>query len=91
VRTITILAALLALGVDEALARSQNACRRHVWTFVEPAPARYSDKYVLHPAQKIACDIRYRSSRALPSDEPVWVYGNVCEINLGLGFDRPCE
>ena len=60
-------------------------------TVVEPVPAPYACTYVLHPAHNIACDTRYRSTRALPCDQPVWVYGNVCEIDLGLGFYRPCE
>jgi hypothetical protein len=54
-------------------------------------PAPYGGTYLLHPAHNIACDTRYRSTRALPYDQPVWFYGNVCEIDLGLGFYRPCE
>jgi hypothetical protein len=77
VRTIMIPAALLALGVDAASAKS---CAR---TVVEPVPASYAGTCVLHPAHNIACDTRYRSARALPCD-----HGNVCEIDLGLGFHR---
>ena len=90
IRMILIVAALLALGADAASAKSHHA-RRHQTpaTVVEPAP--YAGTYVLHPAHNIACDTRYRSTRALPCDQPVWVYGNVCEIDLGLGFYRPCE
>jgi hypothetical protein len=90
VRTIMMLAALLALGVDAASAKS-HAHKHHVRTVVEPVPAPYAGTYVLHPAHNIACDTRYRSTRALPCDQPVWVYGNVCEIDLGLGFYRQCE
>jgi len=89
VRTIMILAALPALGVDAASAKSH--ARRHRVPVVEPVPASYAGTYVLHPAHNIACDTRYRSTRALPCDQPAWVYGNVCEIDLGLGFYRPCE
>ena len=89
-RTFLIVAALLAFGADAASAKSHHVRRHPVpATVVEPAP--YAGTYVLHPAHNIACDTRYRSTRALPCDQPVWVYGNVCEIDLGLGFYRPCE
>ena len=88
-RTILLLAAMLVPGVDAALAKSYHARKHHARTVVEPAP--YAGTYVLHPASNIACDTYYRSTRALPCDQPVWVYGNVCEIDLGLGFYRPCE
>ena len=91
VRTITILAALLALGVDAASATSHHVRKHQMRTFVESAPAPYAGTYVLHPAHNIACDTHYRSTRALPCDQPVWVYGNVCEIDLGLGFYRRCQ
>ena len=72
VRTIVILAALLALGVDAASAKS-HARTHHVRTAVEPVPVPYAGTYVLHPAYNIACNTRYRSIRALPCDQPVWV------------------
>jgi hypothetical protein len=72
VRTIMILAALLALGMDEASAKS-HARTHHVRTAVEPVPEPYAGTYLLHPAHNIACDTRYRSTRALPCDQPVWV------------------
>ena len=55
--TIMILAALLALGVDAASAKSY-ARRHHVRTVVEPVPASYAGTYELHPAHNIACDTR---------------------------------
>jgi hypothetical protein len=55
-RTIMILAALLALGVDAASAKSH--ARRHRVPVVEPVPASYARTYVLHPAHNIACDTR---------------------------------
>ena len=91
VRTITILAALLTLGVDAASAKSHHARRHQGLAVVAPAPAAYAGTYVLHPASNIACNTPYRSTRELPCDQPVWVYGNVCEIDLGLGRSRPCE
>jgi hypothetical protein len=56
VRTIMILAALPALGVDAASAKSH--ARRHRVPVVEPVPASYAGTYVLHPAHNIACDTR---------------------------------
>ncbi|WJR80802.1 hypothetical protein [Bradyrhizobium sp. NP1] len=60
---------------------------------VEPAPVApyHGPTLVLHPASNIACDTIYRATRALPCDQPVWVYGSPCEIDLGLGRSRPCE
>jgi hypothetical protein len=45
----------------------------------------------LHPASNIACNTPFRSTRALPCDQPVWVYGSPCEIDLGLGRYRSCN
>jgi hypothetical protein len=67
-------AALLALGVDAASAKSRAR------TVVEPVPAPYACTYVLHPAHNIACDTRYRSTRRCHAIR----YGN----DLGLGFHR---
>ena len=39
----------------------------------------------------IACDTPFRSTRALPCDQPVWVYGSPCEVDLGLGRYRSCD
>lgn len=91
VRTITIIAALLAPGLDAASAKSNHVRRHPLRTFVEAVPAPYPGTYVLHPASNIACDTPFRSTRPLPCDQPVWVYGNVCEVDLGLGRYRSCE
>jgi hypothetical protein len=59
---------------------------------VEPPPAPYDGPtLVLHPAHNIACDTPYRSTRALPCDQPVWVYGRPCEIDRGLGRYQACD
>jgi len=89
-RTILIVAALLLLTVEAASAKSHHV-RRHQVPARVVEPAVYGGTYVLHPAHNIACDTHYRSTRALPCDQPVWVYGNVCEVDLGLGFYRRCE
>jgi hypothetical protein len=87
-RTVLILTALHALSVDVAAAKSLHARKLHP-RVVESAP--YGGTLVLHPASNIACDTPYRATRALPCDQPVWVYGRPCEIDLGLGRYRSCD
>jgi hypothetical protein len=97
-RTIVTLAAILVLGTGNALADASKARRHHHRAYtirdeariVPPAPYR-GGRLVLHPAQNIACNTVYRSTRALPCDQPVWVYGSPCEIDLGLGRYRSCD
>ena len=97
-RTIVALAAILVLGTGSALADAYKARRHHHRAYiirdeaqiVPPAP--YSGgRLVMHPASNIACNTVYRSTRALPCDQPVWVYGSPCEIDLGLGRYRSCD
>jgi|SRR6266481_273163 hypothetical protein len=97
-RTIVTLAAVLALGTSNGFAdvyKARKHHHRHAYVVAgEPAlvpPAPYNGPtLVLHPRNNIACDTVFRSTRAIPCDQPVWVYGNPCEIDLGLGFYRPC-
>src|SRR5262245_28247161 len=56
-----------------------------------PAPSAYGGRLVLHPAWNIACNKRDSGTRALPCDQPVWVYGSPCEIGLGRGLYRNCD
>ena len=91
-RTILVLAALLGFGTDAASAKSHHGRRHHVEAVAEPALAPYAGPtLVLHPASNIACNTVYRSTRALPCDQPVWVYGSPCEVDLGLGRYRSCD
>jgi hypothetical protein len=53
--------------------------------------ANYGGRLVLHPAHNIACMTQYSSTRALPCDHPVWVYGSPCEVDLGRGRYRSCD
>jgi hypothetical protein len=93
------LATLFVAGcVTAALAAESQTKPRHrdrhaVAPPVEPAPPLpvYGGTLVLHPAHNIACDTRGRATRALPCDQPVWVYGNPCEIDEGLGYFRNCD
>jgi hypothetical protein len=89
-RTFLILSALLALGVDAAAAKSPRHTQRQ---YSQPAAAAapFAGTLVLHPASNIACNTPYRAARALPCDQPVWVYGSPCEIDLGLGRYRSCD
>src|SRR5450631_2985892 len=97
-RTIVALACVLALGTSHGLAYDNKARRHHHHGYVvrgEPPlvpPAPYGGPtLVLHPASNIACNTPFRSARALPCDQPVWVYGSPCEVDLGLGRYRSCE
>jgi hypothetical protein len=95
-RTVVVLATLLAFATGNAWADAYKA-RHHRHARIvryqeQPAaPPPYSGTLVLHPANNIACNTPFRSTRALPCDQPVWVYGNPCEIDLGLGRYRSCE
>jgi hypothetical protein len=91
-RFIVLLAALLTVGTDVASAKSRHwHARQARATVVAPSPAPYTGPtLVLHPASNIACNTPYRATRALPCDQPVWVYGSPCEIDLGLGRYRSC-
>ena len=97
-RTIVTLAAVLVLGTGNGFAEGSKARRHHHHATIvraEPRivrPAPYDGPtLVLHPASNIACNTPYRSTRALPCDQPVWVYGSPCEVDLGLGRYRSCD
>src|ERR1700704_4997541 len=96
-RTIVALAAVLALGTSNGWADAYKARRHHHRAYIvqdEPQTvyrAPYGGRLVMPPAQNIACHTGYRATRALPCDQPVWVYGSPCEIDLGLGRSRPCD
>jgi hypothetical protein len=97
-RTFVALAAVLALCMADGRASAHKAARHHrhphVISYQEPAVAPappYGGRLVLHPANNIACMTPYQSTRALPCDQPVWVYGSPCEIDLGLGRTRSCD
>jgi hypothetical protein len=97
-RTVVALVAVLAFGASNGFADGQKARRHHHHAHAvgaEPPvvpPAPYGGPtLVLHPASNIACNTPYRSTRALPCDQPVWVYGHPCEIDLGLGRYRSCD
>jgi hypothetical protein len=92
-RFILLLAALLTVGTDVASAKKSRHSQPHRGRPVMAAsPAPYAGPtLVLHPASNIACNTPYRATRSLPCDQPVWVYGSPCEIDLGLGRYRSCE
>ncbi|TMJ47621.1 MAG: hypothetical protein E6G85_27250 [Alphaproteobacteria bacterium] len=97
-RTIVTLAAVLVLGTSNGFADGYKARRNHHGASIVRAQppivtrAPYGGPtLVLHPASNIACNTPYRATRALPCDQPVWVYGNPCEVDLGLGRYRSCE
>lgn len=90
-----LVAAILSAGASAALAGDHAAARhRHGHTVLRAAPAPESfggGRLVMHPSFNIACQTRDRATRALPCDQPVWVYGSPCEIDLGLGRWRNCD
>jgi hypothetical protein len=97
-RTIVTLSVILALGGGNGWAMAHKVPRHHHRAHLvryqeQPvSPAPYSGgRLVLHPAENIACNTRDRATRALPCDQPVWVYGSPCEIDLGLGRSRSCD
>jgi hypothetical protein len=92
------LAAVLVLGTSNGWADAHKARRHHhrahiVQREVQTVlPAPYGGgRLVAHPASNIACMTRDRATRALPCDQPVWVYGSPCEVDLGLGRYRSCD
>jgi hypothetical protein len=99
-RNIVTVGAILALGSGNAWAKAPEARKAprhrhaHIIRYQEQPvlPAQYGGgRLVLHPASNIACMTPYRSTRALPCDQPVWVYGSPCEVDLGLGRYRSCD
>jgi len=100
VRLALIVAAALLISAASAaladgLARSKTHYR-YVYepqTVVPPAPApsAFGGRLVMHPAWNIACNTRDSGTRALPCNQPVWVYGTPCEIGLGRGRYRNCD
>jgi len=97
-RTIVTLAALLAFGAGNGWANAHKLPRHHRHARIgadEPQivapPPYYGGRLVFHPASNIACNTPYRAARALPCDQPVWVYGSPCEVDLGRGRYRSCD
>ena len=96
-RTIFTLTATLALGSSDGWAGAHKPPSHrnpHMVRYQEQpvVPAPYGGgRLVLHPASNIACMTRDRSTRAIPCDQPVWVYGSPCEVDLGLGRYRSCD
>ena len=94
----SVLAAAFVLSsVSVGFAAGNQAKLRHRQAHVAPsvAPTPYSagsgGRLVMNPALNIACNTRDRGTRALPCDQPVWVYGSPCQIDLGLGRWRDCD
>jgi len=98
-RTVVTLTAILMLGIGNGPASAHKARRHHHHVLivqdeppiVSPRAPYGGGRLVLHPAENIACNTPYRSTRALPCDQPVWVYGSPCEVDLGLGRYRSCD
>ena len=86
---ILLISVLVMSSLSEALAESSRDPGTHRRY---PRAARVlAGRQVLHPAWSFACMTRDRATRALPCDQPIWVYGSPCEVDLGLGRYRPCR
>jgi hypothetical protein len=95
-RIVVALAAVMAFGTSYGWADAYRAPKHHRHAHIaryqaQPVAPYDGPTLVLHPAQNIACDTPFRSTRALPCDQPVWVYGSPCERDLGLGRYRSCD
>ena len=99
VRTSFIVAAGLIGSASVALADGESGNKAHhrhihaapVAVAPAPAPSPFGGRLVMQPAWNIACNTRDSGTRALPCNQPVWVYGSPCEIGLGRGFYRNCD
>ena len=97
-RKTVVLAIVAAFGwASTGMANAHRSKHRHR-AYVAPyanqpnEPAPYpGGRLVAHPAFNIACQTHYRATRAIPCDQPVWVYGSPCEVDLGLGRYKPCD
>ena len=92
----SVLAAALVLSSASAAFAAENGVtskHRHRYSHeAARAPSPFSGgRLVYNPALNIACNYRDRATRALPCDQPVWVYGSPCQIDLGLGRWRDCD
>jgi hypothetical protein len=85
---------IVACAGQPAIGNAKTHHYRHAVKYrgppIEQAPY-FGGRLVEHPAFNIACMTRDRATRALPCDQPVWVYGSPCEIDLGLGRYRSCD
>ena len=95
VQNVTLTTTLLLAAASAALADGHAAHWHHHGHAVFQAPAVTGSfgggRLVTNPSFNIACQTRDRGTRALPCDQPVWVYGSPCEIDLGLGRWRDCD
>ena len=97
-RTTVTLTTMIAFGcASTGMASAHHPKYRHrayVVQYAAPdvlATNSYGGRLVAHPAHNIACMTPYQATRPLPCDNPVWVYGSPCEVDLGLGRYRPCD
>jgi hypothetical protein len=95
-RTVVTFAAVLILGFGNGSANAHKMRKHHhpayvIQDQVPPVSSAPYGRLVAHPALNIACMTRDRATRALPCDQPVWVYGSPCEVDLGLGRYRSCD
>jgi hypothetical protein len=95
IHTLTTFATALVFAAATAAPAGAHFVRRHHNRLAveqpEPPSNNYGGRLVMHPASNIACIDRDAGTRAVPCDQPIWVYGSPCEVDLGLGRSRPCD
>lgn len=84
------LAGLLVLGSASSVLADHDGSknRRHVG---EARIERSLGRLVRHPAWSFACQSPYYYVGGMRCDQPIWVYGSPCEVDLGRGRWKPCD
>jgi hypothetical protein len=89
--TISVLLAFVPASRAAAAAHKHRHHRMTTRYFAPEYETLNGGRLVYHLASNIACNDVDKATRAIPCNQPVWVYGSPCEIDLGLGRSRPCD
>jgi hypothetical protein len=95
VRSVALTVSIVLAFASVSGANAASYKHRHNRTAARYVTPEYGapngGRLVYHPASNIACNDVDKATRAIPCNQPVWVYGSPCEIDLGLGRSRPCD
>jgi hypothetical protein len=89
--TVSIVLAFIPVSGANAASHQHKHRRAAVRYFTPEYETLNGGRLVYQPASNIACNDVDKATRAIPCNQPVWVYGSPCEIDLGLGRSRPCD
>jgi hypothetical protein len=89
--TVSIVLAFVPVSGANAASHKHKHHRAAVRYFTPEYETLNGGRLVYQPASNIACNDVDKATRAIPCNQPVWVYGSPCEIDLGLGRSRPCD